>query len=94
MKFKKSVTVSLDAQELEILEKLNKKLNQRSMKEPNRTETLKFAIRFTQENFDTLNLVEELRLELKKVMEENNFFKQSFREFEDKVKKKIDSLNC
>lgn len=85
MKIKKSITISLDEQELYILEKLNKGLNQRSLKRPNRTETLKFAIRFSFENLDTLNLVEELRLELKKANEENQRFKQSFQEFADKV---------
>lgn len=85
MTIKKSVTISLDEQELDILEKLNKELNQRSLKEPNRTETLKFAIRFSLENLDTLKLMDELRLELQRAKEENQLFKKAFHEFKDKV---------
>lgn len=86
MNSKHNVTISVDEFEFEILEELNEELKKQSFKGPNRTETVKYAIKFTRDNLDILDLVEKLKEELAVVKKKNELFEQSFIEFQNKIK--------
>ncbi|MFE8695969.1 hypothetical protein ACFYKT_06355 [Cytobacillus sp. FJAT-53684] len=83
---KHNVTISLNEVEFKMLADLNEKLKKRSYKEPNRTDTLKFAIKFTRDNLNVLELVGDLQEELMKVKKESDLFKHAFYQFQEKVK--------
>lgn len=83
---KRNVTISLDENELKTLIELNEELNRLSIKEPNRTEAVKYAIKFTRGNFHILKIVEDLKKELEKEKQKNKLFEQSFIEFQNKIK--------
>lgn len=76
---------SVDEFEFEILEELNDELKKQSFKGPNRTETVKYAIKFTRDNLNILEIVEDLKEELAEIKKKNELFEQSFTEFQNKV---------
>lgn len=73
----------MDEDEFRILEELNEELNKRSFKVVNRTDTVKYACKFTKENIDMIESVKALHLELEELKLEYKLYKNSFLEFHD-----------
>ncbi|MGG3497417.1 hypothetical protein ABES08_16950 [Peribacillus simplex] len=84
---KKNVSIALDEGEFKILDELNKELNKRSYRgfKVNRTDTLFYAIKFTSENIDILELVKTLDVRLEEVKQENETLRNLLIEFQNKI---------
>jgi hypothetical protein len=83
---KHNVSVGLDEKELGTLVELNNELSRKSYKKLSKAETLKFAIKFTKENFNSLEVVIDLKQQLEIESNKNKFYEQSFIEFQNKLK--------
>ena len=82
-----NVSIQMTEEELKMLSDLNEVLSNRSIKEVNRTETVKYACKFTSKNLDVMKLVKELENEVSTLKEDNEVLREAILEFYLQVKK-------
>jgi hypothetical protein len=81
-----NVSITLNEDEYKIFVELHEELKRRSIKEPNQTETIRHAIKFTRDNIDIPELAEDLKRKLETEKRKNELFEKSFIEFQNKIK--------
>ncbi|MDO6658674.1 hypothetical protein [Anaerobacillus sp. 1_MG-2023] len=81
-----NVSVTLNEEEYKILNELMGQLNSRSYKKPSQAETIRHSVKFMRDYIDLPELVDDFKRELEVEKMKNELFKQSFVEFQSKVK--------
>lgn len=88
-----NVSIQMTEEEIQLLNELNKELSSRSIKEVNRTETVKYACKFTSSNLDVYDTIEKLKNELSCIKSENLLLKDLIMDLQKQTSKACKVIN-